>query len=211
MGGSITKTGAGTTLTLPGSVFVTNLTVNAGNVDVPGRLRTTNAPVISSGATLTLRNQSASLPNGLTATVAVPVGATLEGLPGAFTASVGVQSTLNLTGGSLNLGIGTPVPGLNAHLYTGNNAGANTAFNTFANFSAYFAGRGPGLVTSTGANAYPDLSFGSGFGNTAMYAPIAPTFTATDFRPTCGFRWARKRRRRNGSRNWGVTKSTKRS
>ena len=106
-GGILEKKGSGT-LTLPGNVFVYNLRVAEGKVDVPGRLRMPSAGGIQWGpgtSTLTLRNQSSTLFNVLGTTVTVPTGATLEGLPGAFSNSGTVQSTLSLTGGTLNLGI----------------------------------------------------------------------------------------------------------
>ena len=185
-GGILRKTGIDTTLTIAGSVFLSNINVAEGRVNVPGRFRMTaaNNPIIAPNAILSLRNQSTSLPNFLPSTITVSTG-TLEGVPGAFVTTGGAQSTLSLTGGTLNLGVGGS--GLTAHLYNGDDVGARLAFggpnfpgNNYANYVNYFTGRGAGLVTLTGANAYPDLSFAPGGGDTPMFAPIAPTYTATN-------------------------------
>ena len=179
-GGILKKTGVDTTLTLSGGAFISSLNVAEGRVDVSGRFRA-DTVTFGAGSTLTLRNAStvAGTTNILPATIVITPGGTLEGLPGNFSTAAG-QSILNLTGGTLNLGIGGASPGLSAHLYNGDDGGANLAFNTFANFSAYFAGRGTGLLTSTGANGFTELSFAPGGGDTAMFAPIAPAFTATN-------------------------------
>ena len=189
-GGILKKMGVGTTLTLPGTVFVSNLNIAEGKVDVPGRFRTTTTPTFGVGTTLTLRNQSPSLFNTLPATVTVPAGATLEGLPGAFSNSATVQSTLSLTGGTLNLGIGigTTTPGLAAYLYTSGWQAAQNAFggpqfpaNTYATYTNYFAGILPTATTttSTGAGGVTELSYG-GISDTAMFQVIAPAYTRTD-------------------------------
>ncbi len=179
-GGILKKTGVDTTLTLSGGAFISSLNVAEGRVDVPLRFRA-DTVTFGAGSTLTLRNTNtvSGTTNILPATIAITPGGTLEGLPGNFSTATG-QSVLNLTGGTLNLGLGGASPGLSAHLYTGDDGGANAAFNTFANFSAYFAGRGTGLLTSTGANGFTELSFAPGGGDTAMFAPIAPAFTATN-------------------------------
>ena len=115
------------------------------------------------------------------------------------------QSTLNLTGGTLNLGvnIGPPTPGLAAQLYSTGSGAAQLAFggpqypgNTYATYVNYFAGITPAAVTSTGAGGVTELSFvndsnftwtGSGptdvttpYGNIRMYETIAPTYTRND-------------------------------
>ena len=179
-GGNLRKTGVDTTLTLSGITFIANLNVAEGRVEAPGRLRATSI-TFGANSTLVLRNPSTLALNELPTTIDITPGGTLEGLPGNFVNGA-TQSTLKLSGGTLNLGLGGAAAsaGLSAHLYNGDDTGANAAFNTFANFSAYFAGRGPGVVTTTGANGVPELSFAPGGGDTAMFATIAPSFTSTN-------------------------------
>lgn len=188
-GGLLKKTGAGTTLTLTGSAFVSNLNIAEGRVDVPGQFRTSTTPTFGANTTLSLTNTSASQVNGLPATVIVPTGATLEGVPGAFTVSAGVHSTLSLTGGTLNLGIdiGPPTPGLATNLYTTGWQLAQNAFggpqfpaNTYATYVSYFNGIGTGTSTTTSAGGVTELSFDPAYGDTAMFQILAPTYTRKD-------------------------------
>jgi fibronectin-binding autotransporter adhesin len=190
-GGTLKKMGVGTTLTLLGSVFVTNLNIAEGRVDVPGRFRMTptNNIIFGANTTLSLTNQgsTSTTRNGLPATLIVPSGATLEGLPGAFVQASGSQSTLSLTGGTLNLGVGASAPGLVANLYTTGWNAAQGAFggpqfpaNTYATYTSYFAGIGSGTVTTTSAGGVTELSFDPAYGNTAMFQVLAPTYTRTD-------------------------------
>ena len=183
-GGTVKKTGLGT-LQLNGTTFIQAIKAEEGRLEVKGPLRglTLNPAIaIGANATLALLNTNAINFNRLPTTVTVTSG-TLEGVPGAFTTSTGAPSTLNLAGGALTLGPGAGVAstGLIANLYLGNDAGANAAFNTYANYLGYFTGRGPGTVTNTGANGVPDLAFGLPIGSDLpMFAPIAPSFTATN-------------------------------
>ena len=189
-GGTLKKMGNNTTLTLSGAMKIAGLNAAEGRLEVLGRLDLTSNPIIGANATLSLQNTSAVTPNIITfnptpTTITVPTG-TLEGLPGAFGAATNV---LSLTGGTLNLGVnvGTGLPGLTAHLYDTGAAAAQAAFGgplnparTFTDYLNYFAGRGAGTVTSTGAGGVTEVSFGSGFANTAMYSVLAPNFTRTD-------------------------------
>ncbi len=183
-GGTLKKMGNNTTLKLSGAMRVAGLNAAEGRLEVLGQLNLNSNPIIGANATLSLQNTSLVTPNIITfnpvpTTISIPTG-TLEGLPGAFGAATNV---LSLTGGTLNLG----VAGLTAHLYDTGAAAAQAAFGgplnparTFTDYLNYFAGRGAGTVASTGAGGVAQLSFGSGFANTAMFAVLAPNYTRTD-------------------------------
>ena len=187
-GGTLKKTGNSTTLQLNGTTFLAGINAAEGRLELLGQLKLNSNPVIGASGTLSLQNTSAISPNSLPATISIPRG-TLEGLPGAFGAA---SNVLNLTGGTLNLGIGGAVSGLSAHLYNGNDNSAHSAFggpdlsgNTYTTYVNYFAGRDaaqiPGdILTATGAGGVTHLSFGTGLDDTAMFATIAPSYTAND-------------------------------
>jgi hypothetical protein len=186
IGGTLRKLGNSGTLQLKGTTNLRAINAAEGRLEVSGQLRgLTLVSGISIGATgtLALLNTDPVNYNRLPATVTVTSG-TLEGVPGAFTSgAAGTPTILNLAGGALTLapGAGGGSAGLIANLYEGDIAGANLAFNTYANYLAYFTGRGAGTVANTGANGFPDLAFGLPIGSdSAMFAPIAPSFTATN-------------------------------
>ena len=191
-GGTLKKMGSGTTLTLKGVTFVGGLNAAEGRLEVLGQLKINANPTIAAGATLSLQNQNTAAANVLTSPITIPTG-TLEGLPGAFGAATNI---LSLTGGTLNLGVGAgagfSTVGLTAHLYAGGDPGAHNAFagpdfpaNTFTNYSNYFASLDAApvagdVLTSTGAGGVTELSFAPGFGDTAMFAILAPTYIRTN-------------------------------
>ena len=184
-GGNLKKTGVDTTLTLANVAFIANLNIAEGRVDVPGRLRASSI-TFGAGSTLSLRNTSTLTPNEVPTTIDITPGGTLEGLPGNFVNGA-VQSTLKLSGGTLNLGIGAVTPGLVAHLYTTGWAAAQTAFagpvhpaNGYGEYTTYFNGIGDGTVTTTGAGGVTELSFDPAFGDTAMFQILAPSYTRTN-------------------------------
>ena len=191
-GGIVKKLGNDTTLTLKGLTYVGGLNAAEGRLEVLGRLRLNTIPTIGATAVLSLQNLDSTNPNQLPTTITVPTG-TLEGAgPGVFGPATNL---LNLTGGTLKLGLNADsaaLPGLTTHLYNGNSASAQTAFagplnpaKTFADYASYFVGRdaAPGagdVVSSTGAGGVTQLSFDPGFGNTPMFAVLAPKYTYTD-------------------------------
>ena len=160
-GGTVKKTGLGTTLQLKGTTFVQGINAAEGRLEVTGQLKMSGASTIAIGAngTLALLNTHAFTFNRLPATVTVTTG-TLEGVPGAFTTATGAASSLTLAGGALTLGPGfnTTPNGLIANLYSGGEVGANAAFTTYNNPVAVTEN----ATINSAAAGLPSLSMSAG-------------------------------------------------
>ncbi len=175
--GLTTFTNVGGTAKFRGNAQLTNLNVTAGRLEMLGNLTSTNAPAISNGATLALKNPGnfGTLPNPLP----VPSG-NLEFVPG----SIG-SNTVALTGGMITLA--PAVTGLNGLFYSGDDGGAQAAFGpapdlgsaNFTSYASYFAtrdaspvppnGNGPRNTALTSQGGVEVLSYNPGGGDGPMY------------------------------------------